>query len=56
MLAYLTGNLSTIIVAGILLVVLVLIVRRLRTKGSCSSCDSCSSCPSSGACHPEKHK
>lgn len=57
MLAFLTNNLSTILVGGALLIVLALIVLRLRkNKGSCSSCSSCAGCSSSGICHPEEHE
>lgn len=54
MLGFITENLGTIIVGGIVLVVVATIVFKMirdRKKGGCSSCDGCSgSCPYSAGC------
>ncbi len=57
MLAWIIGNIGTIVIAAVLLAVIVLIIRYMignKKKGKSSCGSGCASCPMSGKCHNNK--
>ena len=53
MITFITGNLATIIVAAILIMIITaIIIKMVRDKKKgVSSCGSCAGCPNAGICH-----
>lgn len=54
MLAWITGNIGTILISAVLLLVVVLIIRKLvkdKKKGKSSCGCNCAHCAMSGSCH-----